>query len=100
MVQGSASATSLPSADRTAVMMSPDLVRCTYCGATYDLLDVHVTHRHADCSVWQTPCCDRQADDRMFKSRPSYTRLSDLPMVSTTGFLYYNPLTMKAGKAK
>lgn len=43
-------------------MFSP--VRCTHCGGEYDLGDVDVTARYADCSVWKSPCCNRTVDDR------------------------------------
>lgn len=44
-----------------AEMFSP--VQCT-CGGIYDLGTVEVVQRYADCSVWLTPCCRRQVDDR------------------------------------
>jgi hypothetical protein len=50
-------------------------VRCT-CGQVYDLGQVEVTARYADCSVWKAPCCDRTADDRGetgWKSTQDYT---------------------------
>ncbi|MCV7174809.1 hypothetical protein [Mycolicibacterium sphagni] len=42
-------------------------VLCGKCGKVYDLQAVHVTQRYADCSMWRTPCCDREADDRPWK---------------------------------
>lgn len=39
-------------------------VRCAFCREIYDLGNVEVTARYADCSVWKTPCCGRTADDR------------------------------------
>jgi hypothetical protein len=39
-------------------------VRCRFCNGIYDLGSVTVTGRYVDCSVWQTPCCNRTADDR------------------------------------
>ncbi len=56
-------------------MTSP--VRCR-CGAVYDLGKVEVLARYADCSVWKTPCCRRQVDDRGetgWKTFGDYTRL-------------------------
>ena len=47
-----------PKAD---AMSSP--VQCR-CGHVYDLGTVTVTQRYADCSVWTTPCCKVQVDDR------------------------------------
>lgn len=46
----------------TADMLMP--VRCAWCSRTYDLCNVEVTHRYADCSMWNAPCCGRQVDDR------------------------------------
>jgi hypothetical protein len=43
-------------------MTSP--VRCAHCGKIYDLGRVEVVGRYTDCSVWNTPCCNRQVDDR------------------------------------
>lgn len=59
----------------TTGMFSP--VRCR-CGEIYDLGAVTVTARYTDCSVWVTPCCRRQADDRGpgWKSVPDYTPIS------------------------
>lgn len=56
-------------------MMSP--VRCTHCRGIYDLGNVTVTARYADCSVWESPCCGLTVDDRGegWKSRPDYTEL-------------------------
>lgn len=51
-----------------------DVVRCGFCSKTYDLTRVEVFARYADCSLWLTPCCRRQADDRSWK--PDYTRVS------------------------
>lgn len=52
-------------------MMDP--VRCQ-CGKIYDTADVTVTARHADCSVWNAPCCGVTADDRSWVKQP-YTRV-------------------------
>jgi hypothetical protein len=59
--------------DKIAEMFMP--VRCRWCGEIYDLGTVTVTARYADCSVWNTPCCSRTADDREWKSMPDYTRI-------------------------
>lgn len=59
--------------DEVLDMTSP--VRCMRCGGVYDLGHVTVTHRYADCSMWRTPCCDREVDDRMFVSNPSIRRI-------------------------
>lgn len=49
--------------------------QCT-CGQVYDLNAVHVTGRHADCSVWRAPCCNREADDRIWNGgHNGYTEL-------------------------
>lgn len=50
-------------------------VRCTFCGRVYDLWDVHVTQRYADCSVWKTPCCNHEADDRVWPGRAHFTKI-------------------------
>jgi hypothetical protein len=53
-------------------------VRCRHCGKLYDLGHVHVTGRYSDCSVWKTPCCKREADDRGetgWTDRKHYDRL-------------------------
>jgi hypothetical protein len=55
------------------------MVRCAHCYGTYDLLDVEVVARYADCSVFTTPCCGRQADDRKWKSLPDFTELPSAP---------------------
>jgi hypothetical protein len=48
------------------------LVVCAYCNTIYDLTSVHVTARYAECSMFQTPCCNRQVDTRSWKSFPDY----------------------------
>ncbi len=61
---------------RLARMFEP--VRCSFCNGVYDLGEVEVTARYADCSVWKTPCCRRTADDRGdtgWKSRKDYVHL-------------------------
>lgn len=60
-------------------MSDEAIVRCNYCGATYDRYNVKVTARYADCTMYRTPCCDHEADDRTYVSLPSFTKLSDLP---------------------
>lgn len=54
----------------TSAMTSP--VRCTHCGTVYDVGTVTVTARYYDCSIWKSPCCGREVDDRDvgWKSRP------------------------------
>lgn len=52
----------------TTGMQTP--VRCMHCGQVYDLGMVTVTGRYTDCSVWTSPCCNRQGmDDRLWKGR-------------------------------
>ncbi len=55
-----------------AAMGSP--VRCR-CGQIYDLQAVEVTARYSDATVFRTPCCRRQADDREWKGSPDFTRI-------------------------
>jgi len=52
-----------------------DPVQCLHCGKVYDLGTVHVIRRHADCSVWKTPCCRTEADDRTWLTR-HYERIT------------------------
>lgn len=47
------------------------------CGDVYDLDRVAVTGRFAECSVWRTPCCGREADDR--NTGGAYTELPPVP---------------------
>lgn len=52
-------------------------VRCT-CGQVYDVGKVEVKARYTDCSIWNAPCCGRQADDRGetgWKTTQDYYRL-------------------------
>jgi hypothetical protein len=60
--------------ERIAGMAFP--ARCD-CGQLYDLGKVEVTARYADCSIWKTPCCDRQTDDRPkgWRCGPNYVEL-------------------------
>lgn len=53
------------------------MVRCNFCGKTYDLGLVTVTARYSDTSCFQTPCCNKSADDREFVSMPAFTRIND-----------------------
>lgn len=48
-------------ADLAASMDIPVICRC---GQLFDMAAVKVTVRAADCSVFNTPCCDRTTDDR------------------------------------
>lgn len=52
-------------------------VRCRYCGETYNLQDVTPTASYADCTMFRTPCCDREVDDREWVSAPAFRRLTD-----------------------
>jgi hypothetical protein len=41
-----------------------DPVRCSFCGEVYSLLSVgEIISRHADCTAYMTPCCNRLASD-------------------------------------
>lgn len=64
----------MPDPGELAGMGSP--VRCFFCGKVYDLQAVHVTQRYADCSVWKTPCCNHEADDRRWPGRAHYEDLN------------------------
>ncbi|MCR4338702.1 MAG: hypothetical protein NUW01_02325 [Gemmatimonadaceae bacterium] len=66
----------------TTGMMVP--VQCTHCGKVYDLTRVHVIARYQDCSVYPTPCCNRQADDRKWKSLPDFRELKKARDEATT----------------
>jgi len=59
-------------ATETKGMISP--VVCTHCGEIYDLTEAKVIHRYSDCTLFTTPCCGRQADDRQWKGMPDFTR--------------------------
>lgn len=59
--------------NKLAKMIAP--VSCNHCGKSYDLCDVKVNHRYADCTQYKTPCCDKLADDREWKSLPDFTRI-------------------------
>lgn len=51
-------------------------VQCNHCGKPYDLCETEVIHRYADCTLYKTPCCNRTADDREWKSCPDFTKLT------------------------
>lgn len=55
----------------TRGMRSP--VICRHCGELFDLEAVNVTARYHDATVFRTPCCDREADDRPGKSLPDFS---------------------------
>lgn len=57
----------------TAGMLVP--VRCNFCSQVYDLTKGKPIQRYADCTVFTTPCCNRRADDRSWKSLPDFERL-------------------------
>jgi hypothetical protein len=61
---------------KIGAMMAP--VRCNHCRRVYDLTKTEVIHRYADCTLYTTPCCARQVDDRPAGSvsSPAFTRLS------------------------
>ncbi len=59
--------------DKLKAMHHP--VKCNYCGRAYDLGTVKVLHRYADCTEFESTCCKRRVDDRMYISRPAYTEL-------------------------
>lgn len=58
--------------DLTAEMTTP--VRCTHCGGVYDLAKVKGTNL-PDCTLYQTPCCNKAVDDREYVSLPAFRRL-------------------------
>jgi hypothetical protein len=51
-------------------------VRCTHCGAIYDLCGVGILARYADCTDFESPCCHRRVDDREWKSLPDFRRIN------------------------
>lgn len=51
-------------------------VQCRHCGAPYDLGMVKPTSRHADCTMYATPCCGKVVDDRPFVSFPAFARIT------------------------
>ena len=48
------------------------MVQCSWCHSTYDLTRVTVIARYSDCTVFESPCCHRQVDDRSWKSMPDF----------------------------
>jgi len=48
-------------------------VHCNHCGKNYDLTEAKVVHRYQDCDLFKTPCCDKLADTRDYKSMPDFT---------------------------
>jgi hypothetical protein len=58
-------------------------VQCSYCGKAYDLQGapkgepgyIELIHRYADCDLFVTPCCGKEADTREFVGLPSFRRL-------------------------
>jgi hypothetical protein len=54
--------------------LATNAVRCTYCGAYYDLARVEAVflREHEE---YLTPCCDKNADTRQWVSVPSYRRV-------------------------
>lgn len=65
-------------AKNTKDMTSP--VMCNRCGEIYDLTNVEVVARYADCSMYKTPCCGKTVDDRTWVGSPAFTRLEDLDL--------------------
>jgi hypothetical protein len=55
-------------------MTSP--VRCGRCNAIYDLGKVKVIHRYADCTLFTTPCCNQNVDERTWVCNPAVIQLS------------------------
>lgn len=65
--------------DNIGKMRSP--VKCKLCNEEnniYDLGLVNIIQRFSDCSVFKTPCCNKLADDREWKSLPDFTRIENL----------------------
>ena len=61
--------------ERIGVMEIP--VKCNFCYKIYDLADTIVIERYSDCTVYWTPCCNKQVDDREWVPRPAFTRLDN-----------------------
>ena len=53
-------------------------VICRFCHTEYDLGRVEVVARYAECTVFRTPCCGREVDDRP-KSLPDFRKVEDVP---------------------
>lgn len=49
--------------------------RCMHCRKIFDLAKVKTIGRYADCTVFRTPCCNVQADDRTWVSSPDIQKL-------------------------
>jgi hypothetical protein len=60
------------------------LVKCTWCGQKYDLTRVTVIKRYSDCTVFESPCCRRQVDDRAWKSRPDFEEVNHQDTIDKT----------------
>jgi hypothetical protein len=62
-------------------------VRCSFCGAHYDMKDIKIIARHADATVFRTPCCDHEADDRTWKGHNDYEVIEadGTPIKNTAG---------------
>lgn len=52
-------------------------VRCSHCHRVYDIGKVEVLARYADCTVFKTPCCGREADDRTWKIFPDFVEIKE-----------------------
>jgi hypothetical protein len=50
-------------------------VLCLRCRSTYDLGHVQTVARYADCTVYITPCCNRQVDDRKWVPSPAFLEI-------------------------
>lgn len=61
-------------------MISP--VQCCNCGKAFDLTTAKVVHRFQDCTQFTTPCCQQQADDRMWKSCPDIQSIRLIPEIN------------------
>ena len=62
----------MPTVDTAGMILH---VLCRHCGKAYDLATVGDVHHIGDCTIFDTPCCGRRADDRKLKSLPDFTRL-------------------------
>ena len=69
------------------------MVRCTHCDTIYDLGNVKVIARYQDCSVWNCPGCQREVDDRRWKSLPDIADASQgRPVIDASGAIRYLPM--------
>lgn len=50
-------------------------VQCAHCRGVYQLGDVEIVARYADCTMFRAPCCGQVVDDRRWKALPSFERL-------------------------